>query len=46
MEHVWLKRYPPNVPAEINPDEYTSLVEVFERSCQQFGSRLAFAARN
>ncbi len=42
MEKIWLKRYPPNVPAEIDPDEYTSLVEVFERSCHQFGPRLAF----
>ena len=42
MEKIWLKRYPPNVPAEINPDEYASLVEVFERSCQRFGPRLAF----
>ena len=42
MEKVWLKRYPPHVPAGINPDEYASLVEVFERSCRQFGPRLAF----
>ncbi|MFZ1641479.1 MAG: long-chain-fatty-acid--CoA ligase FadD [Candidatus Contendobacter sp.] len=42
MEKIWLKRYPPNVPAEIDPDEYTSLVEVFERSCRQFGPRAAF----
>ncbi len=43
MEKVWLKCYPPNVPAEINPDEYASLVEVFEKSCSRFGPRLAFA---
>lgn len=42
MEKVWLKRYPSGVPAEIDPDEYASLVEVFERSCQLFGARLAF----
>jgi hypothetical protein len=34
VEKVWLKRYPPSVPADINPDEYASLVEVFEQSCQ------------
>jgi long-chain acyl-CoA synthetase len=34
VEKVWLKRYPPNVPADINPDDYASLVDVFERSCQ------------
>jgi long-chain acyl-CoA synthetase len=43
VEKVWLKRYPPNVPADINPDQYASLVEVFERSCQTFGPCLAFA---
>ncbi len=43
MEKLWLKRYPPNVPAEINADEYASLVEIFECSCRQFGPRLAFA---
>ncbi len=42
MERLWLKRYPPNVPADINPDGYRSLVEVFDRSCCQFGRRNAF----
>jgi len=43
VEKVWLNRYPPNVPADIDPDHYRSLVEVFERSCCQFGRRNAFA---
>jgi long-chain acyl-CoA synthetase len=43
VEKVWLKRYPPDVPADINPDQYRSLVEIFERSCCQFGRRQAFA---
>ena len=42
MEKVWLTHYPSGVPAEINPDQYRSLVEVFERSCCQFGRRQAF----
>ncbi|MDG4554702.1 MAG: AMP-binding protein [Candidatus Competibacter sp.] len=42
MERPWLKRYPPKVPADINPDEYRSLVEIFDRSCCQFGRRNAF----
>ena len=42
MEKPWLKRYPLKVPADINPDEYRSLVEVFDRSCCQFGRRNAF----
>ncbi len=43
MEKIWLKRYPPGVPAEINPDEYNSLVEIFEQSCKKFSDRGAFA---
>jgi long-chain acyl-CoA synthetase len=33
VDKIWLKSYPPGVPAEINPDAYQSLVEVFEKSC-------------
>ena len=43
MEKIWLKRYPPGIPAEINPDEYHSLVEIFEQSCKKFSDRDAFA---
>lgn len=42
VEKLWLTRYPAGVPAEIDPDRYRSLVEVFERSCCQFGRRQAF----
>jgi long-chain acyl-CoA synthetase len=43
LEKIWLKRYPPGIPAEINPDEYQSIVELFEVSCQKFSDRDAFA---
>src|SRR4051812_3266204 len=42
MERIWLKSYPPGVPAEIEPREYGSLVELFEKSIRQFGDRSAF----
>jgi len=42
VERIWLKSYPPGVPADIDPSEYKSLVEVFERSVQQFAERPAF----
>ncbi len=32
MDKIWLKNYPPGVPAEINPDEYRSLQDIIERS--------------
>lgn len=42
MEKVWLKSYPPGVPAEINPDANQSLAEVIENSCTKFAKRTAF----
>ncbi|MBW7983292.1 long-chain-fatty-acid--CoA ligase FadD [Enterobacillus tribolii] len=42
MEKVWLKRYPSNVPAEIDPDQYSSLVEMFEQSVMRFADQPAF----
>ncbi len=32
MEKIWLKSYPPGVPAEINPDQYQSLTQLLEES--------------
>jgi long-chain acyl-CoA synthetase len=37
-----LKSYPEGVPAEINPDAYQSLVEIFNQSFSQFAERPAF----
>ena len=42
MDRIWLKSYPPGVPADINPGEYKSLVELFETSIKKFGDRPAF----
>ena len=42
MEKIWLKNYPQGVPAEINPDTYTSLVQVLEESFKTYASRNAF----
>jgi len=42
VEKVWLKNYPPGVPAEINPDTYKSLVDIFEQTCQQYKELPAF----
>ncbi|HUQ24306.1 MAG TPA: long-chain-fatty-acid--CoA ligase [Burkholderiales bacterium] len=42
MDRVWLKSYPPGVPAEINPGEYRSLVELFEKSVREYADRPAF----
>ncbi|MCC6072999.1 long-chain fatty acid--CoA ligase [Massilia sp. GCM10020059] len=42
MDKFWLKSYPPGVPAEIDPDQYRSLVQMFEESFQKFGDRNAY----
>ena len=31
VEKIWLQSYPPGVPAEIDPDAYQSIVDVFEK---------------
>jgi len=43
MQRIWLKSYPPGVPAEIEPRQYGSLVELFEKSIREFGDRPAFS---
>ncbi len=42
MEKIWLKSYPKNVPAEIDPNVYRSVVDVFEKSCRKYNDRIAF----
>ncbi|EJT7703385.1 long-chain-fatty-acid--CoA ligase FadD [Cronobacter sakazakii] len=42
MKKVWLNRYPADVPAEINPDRYHSLVDMFEQSCTRYAYQPAF----
>jgi long-chain acyl-CoA synthetase len=42
MERVWLKQYPPGVPADIDATQYPSLVELLEESFAKFADRKAF----
>lgn len=42
MEKLWLKNYPDDVPEEINPDRYPSLVDVFEESVSKYADRPAY----
>ncbi|MDE2091510.1 MAG: AMP-binding protein, partial [Gammaproteobacteria bacterium] len=43
MDKIWLKEYPKGVPAEINPDEYSSLKAVFEDSCRRYAELPAYS---
>jgi long-chain acyl-CoA synthetase len=42
MEKIWLKSYPPGMPAEISPSEYKSVGELFEKNAKKFADRPAF----
>jgi long-chain acyl-CoA synthetase len=42
MERIWLKQYPPGVPADIDGTQYASLVELLEESFAKFSDRKAF----
>lgn len=39
---IWLKSYPPGVPEEINVDEYSSILDILEKSCRRFMGRPAY----
>lgn len=43
MEKIWLKSYPPNVPAEIDLDDTASLKTLLETVCDRFGTHTAFS---
>jgi long-chain acyl-CoA synthetase len=42
MEKIWLKSYPPGVPAEIDPSRCRTLKELLERTCAEHAERVAF----
>jgi long-chain acyl-CoA synthetase len=41
-ERIWLRDYPPDVPAEIDPDAIPSLKHLYETSCHRYASQAAF----
>ncbi len=42
MEKIWLKSYPPGMPAEITWNQYKSIGALFEESCRKFAAKPAF----
>ncbi len=42
MEKIWLKQYPAGVPAEIDVNQYSSLVGLLDDSFRRYADRLAF----
>jgi len=43
MEAIWLKNYPPGIPAEVDVCEFTSLRDLLQRSCQRFADLPAYS---
>ncbi len=44
VEKIWLENYPAGVPEEINPDEYSSLLELLQESCDRFADMPAYTS--
>ncbi|KPJ94947.1 MAG: long-chain fatty acid--CoA ligase [Gammaproteobacteria bacterium SG8_11] len=42
IEKIWLKMYPKGIPAEVDVNAYSSIVDVLEHSTQQFRQRPSF----
>ncbi len=42
MEKIWLKSYPPGIPAEIDVNEYASVRDIFEEAVRKFADRPSF----
>jgi long-chain acyl-CoA synthetase len=43
MEAIWLKSYPPGIPAEVDLSEFTSLRELLLSSCRRFAGLPAYS---
>ena len=42
MDRIWLKSYPPGVPAEIDPSQLRSLKELLEKTYAEHADRIAY----
>ena len=42
MDRIWLKSYPPGVPAEVKWDGYASLGDLFEQCVKKYAAKPAF----
>ena len=46
MEKIWLNSYPQGVPYEINPDQYSSLVDLLTSNMEKYHNLPAFSNYN
>ena len=46
MERIWLDSYPEGVPHDIDISEYTSVLDIFKKSCAKYHSKTAYTSLN
>lgn len=42
MKKIWLDSYPDQVPQSIDPDHFSSIIDIFRQSCEQYADKTAF----
>lgn len=42
MEKIWLKNYDSRVPTDIDPDRYSSIVDIFEQSIEKYSKNVSY----
>jgi long-chain acyl-CoA synthetase len=42
VDRIWLKNYPPGVPAQIDPDRFASIGDLFDRTAAAFSGQPAY----
>ncbi len=42
MDKTWLEHYDPRVSAEIDPDRYSSILDIFEQSVKTYNDKVAY----
>ena len=42
MERFWLKHYPKGVPADVDPTQYASLVQLLEEAFRKYSDQVAY----
>jgi long-chain acyl-CoA synthetase len=42
MQKIWLEHYPKGISPDIQLQEYSSIIQVFEEACQKYSNQVAF----
>ena len=44
IDRPWLKNYPTGVPANINPDDYPTILSYIKETCEKYKNKIAFSS--